>query len=998
MKASLAERDAAPTAEITPPPTAVGNDKQEARKTTSASGRIITFLPPVIEGDLESDSEQSPHAAVDNVEQEAGRIPRKISTNASKPQAGKADPATMRTPCAPVDPLSPLPAQPNRPAGSEPKLRLLSYDDSREKLRKCLGFAEGQTVEDWLESKVADCGEGTRAHWKEYLRKMLELVHKGFDTAYAYMRENPPSIQRLTYETAKESGVYKFYEDPRALRRKLGKHVARQEDPTTVRPAELAELASEYSQDPRGKVGRTTRSVEARVTEQLGELRDMGVEASACASMIVSSKQVDEIFDLSQFDYLNQEFVKLVESNTVPKLACHKDKRGLALRILKEEFIELVVMSASVGYTDGGGEVILAVPSAELEKLFEKSIYSPKVVTCLRNSVSFKLLLTWETLSTTINSMLNDNRIPEETRAVIRDNFNSEENRTFVQNYLQRFLTFGNSDKIASAVNSVSPSVTVRVIEEALPKITAAIRDSDKVRLKEILSSIGDRGNFEEPSTEVLGEGGMANLRETMSSHKAEDGTKTVVFERELVKAMKDTRKEEYQRLVAGTTKSSEDIVSARGTDVATLSTHPAGLQCLVTGSAHVAMGQNQTNKQRVAMVDQIIALMYPLCEAGQISRSHLESIIPILRAYAMNLDGLDGENDGSYNQARLLASPEGFFQDRANHEGGVVTAQTLGLSVQHTLVLFAKLDRGVWYDMFTLLDRAASPNARTPMEDGGYGPNSPWKKLLLEEQDISYNKNWRYPRWLMNILVRVVSEYFRTSGATSTSTISLYRLLNAALNFVLEDSDLPGAGALMVDSTPGGKPIGRASQYKMVLKATCSPSSTHSLTWIPNTVTPRARASDEVREAISVDDFVNGGGVSSAVMSAKARLSSTGKLANLEGSSYAKANPSVQASKKGKKRKRKRPAGKGPNSASVALGHETRRLREIKRDGAGVIELTCLRCVRRGETDPTKRSYSAIRIKELKKSNGGIYYLACPICKAAGRAYQHIDWDERKK
>ena len=103
-------------------------------------------------------------------------------------------------------------------------------------------------------------------------------------------------------------------------------------------------------------------------------------------------------------------------------------------------------------------------------------------------------------------------------------------------------------------------------------------------------------------------------------------------------------------------------------------------------------------------MVDQIIALMYPLCEAGLISRSHLESIILILRAYAMNLDGLDGENDGSYYLARLLASPAGFFEDRARHEGGVVTAQTLGLTVQHTLVLFAKLNRGVWYRMFTVL------------------------------------------------------------------------------------------------------------------------------------------------------------------------------------------------------------------------------------------------------------------------------------------------------
>ena len=190
-------------------------------------------------------------------------------------------------------------------------------------------------------------------------------------------------------------------------------------------------------------------------------------------------------------------------------------------------------------------------------------------------------------------------------------------------------------------------------------------------------------------------------------------------------------------------------------------------------------------------MVDQIIALMYPLCEAGLISRSHLESIILILRAYAMNLDGLDGENDGSYYLARLLASPAGFFEDRARHEGGVVTAQTLGLTVQHTLVLFAKLNRGVWYRMFTVLGRPASLFDQTPMEAGRYGPDSTWWRLLAEERDISYNKKWRYPRWLMNILVRVVSEYFRTSGATSLSTRSLYRLLNSALNFVLEDSDL---------------------------------------------------------------------------------------------------------------------------------------------------------------------------------------------------------------
>ena len=400
-------------------------------------------------------------------------------------------------------------------------------------------------------------------------------------------------------------------------------------------------------------------------------------------------------------------------------------------------------------------------------------------------------------------------------------------------------------------------------------------------------------------------------------------------------------------------------------------------------------------------MVDEIIALMYPLCEAGEISRSHLESTIRILRAYAMNLDGLDGDNDGSYYLARLLASPDGFFQDRACHEGGVVTAQTLRLTVQHTLVLFAKLDRGVWYRMFDLLDRPASLFDQTPMEAGSYGPHSTWWRLLLEERDISYDKNRMYPRWLINILVHVLSEYFRTSGATSKSTKSAHRLLNAALEFVLEDSDLPGAGALMVKTTPGGKPIGLAHQFKKVLNETCSPSSTHGLTWIPNTVTPRARASDEVRGVISVDGFIGDSGVSSAVMSAKARLSSMGKLANLGGSSYAKANPSVQPSKKGKKRKM--PARKGPNSASAVLGSETVRLREIQRDGEGAIELTCLRCVRRGETDPHKKSYSVLRIKEMKKTkfateNNGRLFLKCHICRAAGSAVQHTHWESNRE
>ena len=397
-------------------------------------------------------------------------------------------------------------------------------------------------------------------------------------------------------------------------------------------------------------------------------------------------------------------------------------------------------------------------------------------------------------------------------------------------------------------------------------------------------------------------------------------------------------------------------------------------------------------------MVGEIVALMYPLCEAGEFKRSHLESNISILRAYVMNLIGHNGEYDGSYGFARQLASPAGFFEDRANYEGAVVTAQTLGMTVQHTLVLFAGLERGDWYDMFSLLDRAASPNARTPMEDGGYGPNSPWKKLLREERQISYHNGWVYPRWLIDILVHVVTEYFRMSGAISISANVAHRLLNATLNAVLKDGELPGARALKVDLTPGGKPIGLASQYKIVLGATCLPSSTHGRTWIPKTVTTRARASDEVREAISVDDFIGNSGVSSAVMSAKARLSSMGKLANLEGSSYAKANPSVQASKEEKKRKM--PAGKGPNSASAALANETQRLREIQCDGAGAIELTCLRCVHRGETKPHKKSYSVPRIKEMKqhqtKYNGQLY-LHCPICRAAGSCSQHTYWDERK-
>ena len=69
-------------------------------------------------------------------------------------------------------------------------------------------------------------------------------------------------------------------------------------------------------------------------------------------------------------------------------------------------------------------------------------------------------------------------------------------------------------------MDAVSLSVTFGVIEDALSLITKAVRDGDKVRLKEILSSIGDRGNYEVPSAKVLGEGGIAHLQETMGGHR----------------------------------------------------------------------------------------------------------------------------------------------------------------------------------------------------------------------------------------------------------------------------------------------------------------------------------------------------------------------------------------------------------------------------------------------------------------------------------------------
>ena len=418
---------------------------------------------------------------------------------------------------------------------------------------------------------------------------------------------------------------------------------------------------------------------------------------------------------------------------------------------------------------------------------------------------------------------------------------------------------------------------------------------------------------------------------------------------------------------------------------MATLSTHSSTRSCLVTGSSHVAMGENQTNKQRVNMSEEIVALMYPLCEAGKIDQSHLDSTIVIFRAYAMNLEGINGDFDGSYYFARQLASPAGFFQDRANHAGGVVTARTLGLTVLHTLVLFAKLDRSVWYGMFNVLGRPASPDDPTPMETGRYDSHSLWRRLLREERAVSQDENWTYPGWLMEFLVHVVAEYFRTSGATSISTVSAYKLMNAALKVVLDDVDLPGVDALMVESTPGGKPIGLARQFKVVLEGTCSPSSTNSRTWIPNTVTPRGRAHDEEGDATSVESFIVNGGVSSAVMGAKARLSRRRELVDLEGSS-----------KTTIRTKRKR-----SSETKIAGGiqaHETRRRRQIQRDGAGTTEVTCLRCVEREETNPYKKSYSNTVFEKMKQTKvferEGKIWLRCPICRAAGVVgTQHRNW-----
>ncbi|EJK71609.1 hypothetical protein THAOC_06926 [Thalassiosira oceanica] len=279
-------------------------------------------------------------------------------------------------------------------------------------------------------------------------------------------------------------------------------------------------------------------------------------------------------------------------------------------------------------------------------------------------------------------------------------------------------------------------------------------------------------------------------------------------------------------------------------------------------------------------------------------------------------------------------------------------------------------------------------------MEAGRYGPDSLWRKLLREERAISHNKSWTYPRWLMKIFVCVVAEYFRRSEVTSMSTRSAYRLLNAALKDVLDDNDLPGAAALMIDLTPGRKPIGLAHEYKKVLSETCSPSSTHGRTWIPKTVT-RARGGDEEREALSVDSFVADGGVSSIVMGAKAQLSRKGNLANLDGSSR---KVSTQTSA-GTRKKRKRSPAKGGRSAGAVLANETRRRRQIQRDGMGATELTCLRCVGRVETNPYKKSYSTQVIEKMKQTKTykrlGRFHLNCPICRAAGIVNQHCDWRE---
>ena len=77
----------------------------------------------------------------------------------------------------------------------------------------------------------------------------------------------------------------------------------------------------------------------------------------------------------------------------------------------------------------------------------------------------------------------------------------------------------------------------------------------------------------------------------------------------------------------------------------------------------------------------------------------------------------------------------------------------------------------------------------------------------------------------------------------------------------------------------------------------------------------------------------------------------------------------------------------------------QTRRRRQIQRDGMGATELTCMRCVGRGETNPYKKSYSTLVIEKMKqtktaKKTGGLR-LYCPICKAAGVARLHFHWRE---
>ena len=188
---------------------------------------------------------------------------------------------------------------------------------------------------------------------------------------------------------------------------------------------------------------------------------------------------------------------------------------------------------------------MFTVPTAAQEELFGPSIYSTRVVACLSDS-AIDFVRTWETLSSSVDAMENNERIPEEIREVLRMNYDGLGDRTFLQNYLQRFVTFGNSDEIDNAVDAVSPSVTVGRIEEALSHITTAVQNGDRVELWRTLASIGQVGNYEPPSAEELGEGGMTHLGEAMGSHNGEDCKKVVVFERELDRAMKGACDKDY--------------------------------------------------------------------------------------------------------------------------------------------------------------------------------------------------------------------------------------------------------------------------------------------------------------------------------------------------------------------------------------------------------------------------------------------------------------------